>query len=1022
MFTYKIEYNLSGSWVEIPNVILPIRTKETLDESLDEAKILTFNNDRATPYEPFTKVCITITDSDNNTKREFYVVSYDNVKENRKFSSNRYNHDIELIEATKILERYTVDNITFTNKYNKLYNDGGAKVYYNTSNWEVINNYGNLDYTKMLGEMYSARELNCNNQNMVFSNGGYDKEYIKTSSVLIKNLIVSLPKNINIMYGMAQWTSEDIYYSLDTVRYRKANSTLWNDVDINTNITLSEEAAYVIQYSGYYYLTLRDSTITGTCELKRKFTINCLFNSVNNLSTQHLMTCADAVDRLFKIVPTRLLDNSSQKPQPPTFYLSDESRAVLELVNAPEFMFTNKNLFEVLKIIGGVCNGIPYLDIQDQEEEWGRVSYLFLSSREEQSTDVNTNYTSSTSSLDCEDYAASYDVYANNVINSENQTDNLCVEPSYHYGVSVRSDTIEISESNMMIPTQSPIYKIVALQYIRNDTGAITNIQNIVEEAVYKTLSDYPQTNGDTEWKGNYLYYKQGQKNIYGLTYKVSSNVYSAASNKIAIKNIIGASQWESNLTTPFIIQYIPFTNSKFRYYKTDAPARDMFGTMFNSQSANITDVDALGKNMNANINKTGNIFKTQQTIVKKLVEIPKIGTRTSDGYFVNTVDTEFNAYRCIINTTFVKDYQKISEFININSQQRYYQISEKMALDRYITTNMFYIFGMPTLKVDPTNALGGLVNHNYLWDLFHTTKYRIKCANTLRYSKGDMILTGSQLPLKTYITGNAISMIMDFDDNYGTGYQAIDYSGVTSDTNALCNKALRYSDEDGEIDAMLVVFGGDSFFDTSITWSSNLQEMYKNNAKTYPENVMNLGNNDFTPPSQIISVDEDTGPMGRQVGQQALWLYKDNREIIHLNMMYHFLTNDTNIVIGQALTSECKYFKNTNNTNYYRIVWLNRKIDTYEQKIPESAIIKSVLITNSNYSTYFGIDEDTGNISDAEHKVTPIIAPNNLAPVDCKAWGIMKHGSNEILIIRNEELKTTNTMTPIYCTLTSIF
>lgn len=153
MINYKIEfYNETDGKYEdyTENAIFPLKTANLLDEQLDECSV-TLKQANTPFFRPLTLVRLTIinrpealfTQADfeeftarkendctieynsqtkqiTETKIILMVVASDNAIEvpigSGLYNGNRlYNHDIYLIELTKIMEGYIGDSITFTN-------------------------------------------------------------------------------------------------------------------------------------------------------------------------------------------------------------------------------------------------------------------------------------------------------------------------------------------------------------------------------------------------------------------------------------------------------------------------------------------------------------------------------------------------------------------------------------------------------------------------------------------------------------------------------------------------------------------------------------------------------------------------------------------------------------------------------------------------------------------------------------------------------------------------------------------
>lgn len=136
----------TNQWEDFSSyVILPFKMANLLDEQLDECE-LTLNFCPTAVFEPLTKVRITIENSppcknfesdedfisraDNSTEFSIteivgpstfktektfeMIVASDNALE-RPVGSGKYNHELYLIELTKLLEGVVCDSLTFTN-------------------------------------------------------------------------------------------------------------------------------------------------------------------------------------------------------------------------------------------------------------------------------------------------------------------------------------------------------------------------------------------------------------------------------------------------------------------------------------------------------------------------------------------------------------------------------------------------------------------------------------------------------------------------------------------------------------------------------------------------------------------------------------------------------------------------------------------------------------------------------------------------------------------------------------------
>ena len=111
-------------------LVLPIKWANLLDEQLDEG-IISLRNCPIASIPPLTPVEIRINNKvilqrnkpprHEETVTKYMIVSGQPNSTERPAGSGRYDHDLNIIEVTKVLERVVVDSITYTNVNGRLY-------------------------------------------------------------------------------------------------------------------------------------------------------------------------------------------------------------------------------------------------------------------------------------------------------------------------------------------------------------------------------------------------------------------------------------------------------------------------------------------------------------------------------------------------------------------------------------------------------------------------------------------------------------------------------------------------------------------------------------------------------------------------------------------------------------------------------------------------------------------------------------------------------------------------------------
>lgn len=1097
MFQFEVRYlNEYNIWEDLTEWTRPIKNKSTLDETHDESQIFLSCSNIETPFKPFTKFIIQINEIKNgevvDSETLYRVVIADEIEQVVFSGEELYDHNIRLAEATKELERYTVDNLSFTNEWRKAFqtSENGAYItnqtlgdgWYNYAN-QYINRQGTLYFPNMFSAYNSfdayydglitgyrrpgingtliAKTLYANNYEDDFE---FDNvlltSYLQNSSITIPTLTLSSLEKLKLAHAQPLlWQTEDYY-----AEFRQQNTTVKLISPNGTETTVTQGNVVQLDTLGKYkliYTTTRQvrlyrfdtNTWSGNTNVGLQSswfnglttTVEIDIMCVASSSTIPELSIYDVLNKLIQVTPTRYNDSTTTK-----YRLDSSVFDKYAAFKCPELIITNKNLWEALKQVGGLINAIPYLNITD-ENNWNVIAFFPLSSEERVSDNVEENYCNSESYYDSENFTASFDMTVDNLINPVETNEGFIKSEGYYISKTPRSEEAEISLTSMDIETTYPIYKINTVKYIDYDSSlpqSEFNIEQFInEKALYNTLVSDDTDTG----KSLSLYYTQGQPNIYGLQYKVSQNQYSNAIRVVAIKNILIQALIDNGvpsataqsyitddkvLNAKFVVDYIPYLQARIKLFKTNAPKIGIDTSMFQNTSMNVIDAHALGRKNVAVLGRIGNLGYTDSIKVYHLNKIPLKGQRASDGYFVGTVFTEYDQEHILCSIEYTKDYQKISDYVGIENLQRYFEVSEKQAINRFVNTNMFYVFyGDETTlaeigKEKGLNQASGYPALNYMASLLVDQGYNRKINGSIltAYSENngtEFVCSKVYLNTNAISVGNSICLITDYMDNYGAGYQAVDYT--RSGTQAYMNKAVPYSDKYGKIKHLKI----QNVTDSNISYPSGNNTLDGNISafgKSLPA-VTNLDNDNYpvsgTEKYTIAdSYQNDNKPTFSLVGcEQDIILQKDSREIIRINQQHHFLTASDDVIIGSAMTESCRFIQN--NTMKARLVFLKNKIDTYEFTIKNSDIISIVApsvsglsdmanslislgtqITNSNLGEILSTTNNTDELY-----IQPNISYSGAIvglQEDAEAWAIITD-ENKLIIGKNEKIKATS-------------
>lgn len=331
MNTVKIEFydNETKAFINYtPFLTVPIKWAELLDEQLDEAevmlkavpKVYTHPTTRQTvnlkeTLTPFTICRLTVNNAPNcrltpelnkivsaNTNNNYGTVDFigDTFrKETRVFwffvandrslekpaGSGKYNHDIYLIELTKIAERHIGDTLTFTNGLGSEYNDKT----FARCDYVYERNLTGVNTTTSADSFFSSVIKNYNETQFTIT--------FPTAEELEQQEV--LPTDVSFP-NLAQGTITKMFSGVK-------NTATGEWLTLTNNTIALNEGIYVARY--YYSATF--STTSGTAF--QRLTLEYTFAVVKNRLPLKKWTVAGVIDRLLKRLS--LCDTTPQREQ-----------------------------------------------------------------------------------------------------------------------------------------------------------------------------------------------------------------------------------------------------------------------------------------------------------------------------------------------------------------------------------------------------------------------------------------------------------------------------------------------------------------------------------------------------------------------------------------------------------------------------------------------------------------------------------------------------------------------------------
>lgn len=853
----SITFTVSINGKLYPKAVFPLKTADLLDEQLDEA-YLTMVLCKEEHFDMLSRVQI-----DARTKNAYgqitseksfnYVIANDRSVLTIK-DKKLYKHEIYLIEETKLLEGLVGDSIVFTNALGNLYLENKIPVQY------VVDFDKGISATVKTPNYYTPEKVG-ENYNFLSANQVFD-------------------------YEEGPYIGE--YNFTTTIYYEGEQIFTTEDRDDIFSVVL-EQGAYKAEYQ------VRFSSSTGN----RRATIHFDINAESNRYPLKKWTITDVVQRTLDLIEPHL------DGYPNRFTFNEEQAEEYKNVIAPEFAFTKENLRERLQQIGGFIhaeprlrNGVIYFD------KYGMNDYADM---------YKTPYTGKMVCQDINHYATNLDSSVDNLVSQLSWAKGVIMEPFAGGYRSVRTESmnVRITDENMLIQTIFPVYQVEKLTcaYIKDGKLTTCDITPYVFESVdyNSNLSSYSVTYPTSKAYG--VYYTQGERNIRGLNFKVPDAI-SDTLQKYAIINILEAASgenfdWFYNIDYPtlmFQITYIPIFSTRVTQTKQYIVGMQHPFALPYNQGANMIETSYYGENMKGLIARLGNVEKTLTYMVYNLNRIPKAGQLFDDEYYISAVFTEFMPSYIKVQLTLSKDFNRLSQYINVPSYKRFYEVSERQAFRRETLYTDYLVIGNEV--EDDGQALVNQMFLAYLKEVFTQEEAfieeKITYAKIWGLDKGKNVIAGDNKPIVLPVLGTAMGTTMNFsffaEDNYSAGPQSVEHNvkNGNDEVTGYWQQYVPYGDYYGRMYYLHF-----ALLQNGPVWGD---------PQIYLDVALKL-------PKDRDSIVYNTPLVGTPENKPILFR-KDSREILNFTYQASFVTNRKNIVIGSALAAMNPLIKGSDRDN----------------------------------------------------------------------------------------------------------
>ncbi len=904
---FKIE-NDKGEMKQWKNVSIPVKYGKFLDEQLDHATV-DLVRVKKKEFKLLSKASITIKDaSDEST--EYYLIANDNSFETP-VGSGIYNHTLTLIELTKYLECFPLENLCFTHSTYK----NGLKGAIPDILTQVENE--RFFYTPAVATPV-------------------------TGNFKIPNIFEFITPKYGGITELKFPDSQVGYNRYIEVEYGDHTKT-WYFTDVNGNITHKADSKYNTDtvYDVWTERESIESVLFDFAYAKGKENGNTVRFRIYMLQVQYKSnsgaTTASNIDYYFNVqlkntvypvkpytiqdVITRILDvvEPLRKEQSPRFSFSvPEGEDKIFNQVAPEFTFTGQNLREALQTVGGFIHAEPRLTVEN------KIVFDFYGGSELATYNSGNHlnrykYKTYQGAHGIDQACNTLDSYTQNLVNRTNE--NTVGQPYKSGYQTTRTETayVRVEENDSAVfPTQYPIDSIGKFEVKYN--GNVYDITKYLYEInIYNYLSSYSNRYYDS--KNHALHYTIGGKYIKGFFYK-RPNAISESKERYSITNIINdvtglnKSTYEyQNLE--FSLTYSPIYSARIRNSKQNVNEwLNLPRTINYAQSDNSVEVSYFGEHLKGAVERLGTVEKTVVMNMRKLTNIPKAGQLWDDEYYISAVMVEVQQDLFEVSCSLSKNFNRISKYIGVQSHKRVYEVSETMVQQRHSVYTDYLMFTTRNTTYSNAGTNCFLTNLPAIKNISvaGAQSNNFTCSAAILYgqSKADNIgFNKIVLPVMASAFGNSMQFTWEYKDNYSAG-------------------AKKIFEENQDVSG---------YFTQEVEYADYYGRLYWQNFSLLSAEAME-NDNVSTTDLPKLSYKDDKGikitvtDAFATTGDYPILKRKDNREALKETYCIELVTDQPNFVIGSAFASKNPLISHDINRPKPKLYILPHRINKFATKI----------------------------------------------------------------------------------------
>ena len=835
-----------------------------------------------------------------------------------------YNTKLELCEPTKLLERITVDNLRFINPLGHDYVSGAYQI---SPTVQTISG-ANYSFAKYAGSgsllpvgvppTWESYETNISNT--VYSN------------------IYGVNKLFDI-YPLCFWrlTTDTAGQNFQTAQNTRLTITRPDGSTAYTGTfsQTSDTSIGSINLSQVGQYTLTYNTINGDGTDSTGNVAKYTFNTVQNTVAKEPYTITQVINRILNAGLGRLNGH---------FTLDPTIASAWANIPAPEFEITGKTLYEALLMVGGyrTIQAIPRLGPtpnSPNDWEFNFITFDSLNGAEVWTPPVpklDYHYEQNANS-----YCGGIESYVDNFVDN---TGNGTVGLPFPTTVRTESTELIIDDKHAIIPTKFPIYKVNTLTqaYINSSGSQVGDITPFVfEYSEYSKLTSY--LGQFPTAKQFAFYYIQGQPNIYGLCLKpeTATTLGIAIQQMAAVQIAENKSGQEYNSSNgiaafAYMVNYTPMSSRRLRQYRPYQDAYPNNNMLYYNQSANIVDSRNYGGRMKAELARIGNPTEIETYRLSALSQVPKAGM-LKDGKYISQVNWEIGINYIKVSIYLVKNYNRLNEYIGINSMQRFYEVSEKQATQRTCNYSYFCTVGKSdtsgqgfSLTYYANSQLSGMLRGT----ITGASKSKVGYALVQPLAEdGTDIQSLLAMEVVSNAFGNSVCFYIAFADNYSAGNQALYNASARK-----LQRAVPYGDEYGALNKLNLLLLPNAYAKST----SYSNQVSTSTQTAFCDGLPSVSSSDFLLANTYKLAQFNTPVIDKNSG-----------ESLAVEVQIHFQANQDNIVIGSALAQYNPLV--ANDIPQISYVALPYEIQPLQETIPTSDV------TTYKVTTPEGLHTSTG-------------------------------------------------------------